>query len=165
MRWEVAEIENSREMGVELFRLWKHHRLLPENTQLCVDMIRQMAVSGDIWTVAVDGDIAAQAVLCNIYRGDQATLDILIIPRTLKQVEGDERVSEVLAGPLFKRAAEYGLQRISCLIPVSRSRTKRIVKALGFRSEGRLRSAWKPIGKPREDVLAMAWLTDELRGD
>jgi len=141
----------------DLYELAAAHKLVPRDMATAVQTYRSMAGMVDWWTITdSDGRHVADMLITPMPSG-LATLDLVPEPEFFAPSRDFEGTLVEAALPVIE--AVYGgphqIRKIEAEVPVSRSRTKKALVALGFRHEGKRAVGIQFYGKEPEDTFIM----------
>jgi RimJ/RimL family protein N-acetyltransferase len=169
MSWIAVPVPHEEVTAESLFDLAKKHRLIPENVVDAVDYYRGISACCALIQIEVEGtgENVGSLIVSDIRDGDSAQIDFIPRPQFFSPVLKDgSRNEEDFLGmfdsavrPVFdKLLAGRDLHRLTAMVPKSRSRTVKALKACGFRKEGVMRDAIKFSSKDVEDLVVMGML-------
>ena len=161
MTWTAVPLKESQVTAEYLYDLSKKHRLLPDDLPGALEQFRRIAEDcfaikiTDSETKEVVGDI----IISEVVDGQSASLDLIPNPKFFSPGEDfHDNIFNAVNPILVKLMESRGLRRIDALVPQTRCRTKKALKACGFRVEGVRRNAIKFQGKPPEGQTIMGIL-------
>lgn len=163
MTWKIVEVERDKVSPMMVYELARRHKLVPDEPESVVTGFKALAWTSKFYQIQDDDEhIVATVIVNNIWRGDQADLDL--IPEDPSQFfmgyESDLR--EVMTPLITKIFEEFRLRRLNAKVPDSRNRTKRALRdALGFTHEGKSREGVQFSGQAPEDVHNLGLLKRE----
>lgn len=169
MSWKAVPVPPSEVTAEMLFELAKKHRLIPENLLDAVDYYN--AVSTDCALIEIKdeetGDSVGSLIISEIRDGESASVDFIPVPSFFSPVLKDgspnpakflDMANDVMGEVFRKLLVGRNLRRLTSMVPTSRSRTFKALRACGFKKEGVMRDAIKFSGKPAEDLVIMGML-------
>ena len=159
MTWELTQAHDKT--PPEIYQLALSKRLVPANMDDAIGTFRALAQQL-IYEIHADGELVATVFVHSIVPGERAQIDFVPNTQFFKDQSFKEPLKHTL-GELFMQLFHgYQVHRITAQVPESRGRTKKALRALGFKVEGKMIEAVHYDGRPREDVYVMGLLRSYL---
>jgi len=135
MAWELKAHDWSEE---EILELVIRHRLMPSNPVEAASAC--CALNGSDQYVLMDGDVEVGKVFLNIDESKvSGSLDLIPVPKYFRaESDYSEEFRAAMADALREAFANSGFRRMTAFVPDSRGRTKKALRSLGFKLEGRI---------------------------
>ena len=164
MTWIASPVAEDRANAKYLYELSKRHKLVPDNLVNAIEYYNRAAQ--DCFIVIVSdkesGERVGDVVFTEIVDGEQACVDFVPNPKFFAPGEDyQQKIFDVVNPILVKLMEKRNLRRIDALVPQTRCRTKKALKACGFKVEGMRRDAIKFKGKPPEGQTIMGILPNK----
>lgn len=169
MMWIAVPVPPAEVTAESLFDLAKRHRLVPENITEAVDYYRTICGSCALIHVMVEGtdDKVGDLIISDIVDGTSAQVDFIPQPKYFSPIlkDGSQNPEKFLdliddaMNPVFNKLIKgRNLRRLTAMVPKSRSRTFKALRACGFKKEGVMRDAIKFAGEDSQDLVIMGML-------
>lgn len=173
MTWTAVAVKPEDVTAEFLYELSEKHRLIPENLTAAIEYYQAICHSCAVIQV-IDGDdseIVADVIISDIADGDSAQIDMVPRPKYFAPILPDgsrnpdpyqQKIEDALAPVFTKLITGRNLRRLTAMVPKSRSRTFKALKACGFKKEGVMRQAVKFKGRTEaEDLVIMGMLPEK----
>lgn len=159
MTWTAVPVDPEKVTAKYLFDLSDKHRLIPENMVNAIDYYKAVSPGCRIIEIRDGDDLVGELIISNIMDGESATVDFVPVPEYFAYGEPYEDGMRIALSKVFARLMEgRNLRRLTAMIPKTRSRAGKALRACGFKKEGVMRDAIKFNGRPVEDVVIMGLL-------
>ena len=161
MTWTLGKIAPEKLTPVALYDLSKKHNLVPDSTHQALRCYQNMAVNSMALKIKDGDQEIATIVISSVVERECADLDLIpkgqYFQRRYKQ--SLIKAMQPLWLVLFE---QLRLRRVTSYVPESRSRTRKALKAVGFKTEGIIREGIKLARKDPEDLYVMGLLSQEV---
>lgn len=167
--WTAVPVSPEEVTAESLFELAKRHRLIPENINDAVDYYRNVSENCALIHIKDEetGDKVGDLIISDIVDGNSAQVDFIPQPKFFSPILKDGSPNPVkfldmidgALSPVFNKLIEgRQLRRLTAMVPKSRSRTFKALRASGFKKEGVMRDAIKFSGEDCQDLVIMGML-------
>jgi len=164
MSWITVPVSPEEVTSERLFKMARRHRLIPDNVVDAVDYYN--GISGSCAMIDIrtedDDELVGVIIVSEIVDGESAMVDLIPQPQffTADQPFADEMRESI--GPMFEKLIDgRNLRRLTAMVPKTRSRTFKALRASGFQKEGVMRKAIKFQGSKPEDVVIMGMMASK----
>jgi hypothetical protein len=161
MIWTLGKIAPEKLTPVALYDLSKKHNLVPDSTHQALRCYQNLATNSMALKLKDGDEEVATIVISSLVERECAELDL--IPKGSYFQRRYKKSLVTALGPLWLVLFNHmQLRRITSFVPRSRARTRRALKAVGFRVEGVIREGIKLARKDPEDLYVMGLLREEV---
>ena len=165
MTWELKKVSPERVTPELIYDITRRHHLVPESVEVALHTFHALGQNSMVCQVSSEGEEVATVIVSGLVPGASAEIDF--IPKT-KYFRFDtyKRNLRKAMSPLWTMLfGEMEVRRVTSYAARSRSRTRRALKACGFKQEGLLREAAHLKNKEPEDLFVMGLLRSEVPED
>jgi len=140
----------------DIYDLVKRHKLEWDDPQATVAMCKGMSTADHYMLTA--GDV----LVGHLFIAEGGAVDLIPVTKYFGRPDAyaDKLIGAVR--PVLEELFLAGARRFYSCVPISRPRTKKALKELGFVSEGRPREAFTPFGGAPEDVWILGLIPRDL---
>jgi len=136
MEWTLGPYAWDEE---DILEMILRHRLMPVNPLEAAASC--CAIRRSDQSVLLEGDEVVGKVFVNIQESRATgSIDLIPVPKYFRSVDDyREQLRGAMVGMLKDIFAQPGFRRLSAYVPDSRGRTKKALRAIGFKMEGKIR--------------------------
>ena len=161
MKWRAVKRDEIK--PVDLYELARTHKLLPRNISGAVPNYKAMAAIATWYDVVDENDDAVAIFILTTVEHEEAQIDFVPYPQHFATGAFKEPLAESMIPILAELFESKKIRRVSSEVPESRGRTKKALKALGFKSEGKKRRGVQYFGKDVEDLFSLGLIPEEMK--
>lgn len=167
MTWVLKE---KTPRPVDFYDLARSRGLLPSEDLLPLEIEKYKALArqASMWQIenpehepSERDRFVAVLIVSGVVPGDSADVDLVLNPHYFRRGEGVEPLRESVSQVFDFLVSELKVVRINAHVPATHGRTKKALKALGFKTEGKRRQAVSLQRGGRVDLYGLGLLADD----